>query len=215
MTPPEANSSAPLSTLLSDYSSLLTLIYTAATKVSLALKPTNPTYAAALTPLKDITAQTDALASCACSVDAARHGRTLAKEVRWTTEEVVGAVQALAGVFLDAGARAEGYLVKVGTVHEIVERARGVSASNREAVRRRWEADAAGLEDGVREVAEMVADEEGGSDDAGDGFAGDGWDDLGLGPSLPQTKITKEEIANLKTVRPDRVLPFFDLVIVN
>lgn len=184
--------------LLKDYASLLSLIYHSATKLALALKPTSPTFGAALTPLKDLTAHVDALASCACSVLPARDGRALMRELRWKAEEVVGAVQALLGVFVacaDSPVAGETYLVKTGTVHETVDRARGVSRSNREAVRKRWEADIGGLDDCAKEVLEMIEDKEGDDDDDG------GWTDLDSGlPPSESVKPTATEMTRLKMV---------------
>lgn len=191
-----------LKTLLSDFSSLLTLLYQSTTKLAIALKPSSPTYAAALTPLKELRTNIDALASCSCSIEAERFGKALTREARWATEDVVNALQQLFAVFLNEAGRSgtdtKAYLAKTGAVHEAIERARGVSHSNREAVRKRWTSDIDGLEDCVNEVLESTNDGDGVREDEED----DGWDDLDIGGSLKgdAPKPTVDEMERLNSV---------------
>ena len=179
-----SNAEAPLTTLLEDYSSLLSLIYQSTTKISIALKPSDPTYPAAMTPLKDVTAHTDALASCACSVNRQRHGKTIAREVRWKAEEVINALRTLLDTFIadiqsPGSGAAEMYLAKTGTVHGAVESARSVSRSNAEAVRKRWDLDAEAVNDVVKEIQ------------AAGGTAAANYDDVVNGDRIIETAIKK------------------------
>lgn len=219
--PHETGEDASVDVLLKDYTSLLSLIYQNTSKLSIALKPSSPTYSASTSPLKELTQYVDALASCACTLEASNHGKTLVKEVRWSAEEVIGALQALLGVFitdaeLPRTGAADSYLVKTGTVHAAIDRAKAVSRSNVEAVKRRWEGDLGGIGDCVEEVQEMVDDEDNRSEEEdtdtdgdADGFTqDDGWGDLGveLSSTKLSVKATAEELARLKSVR--RFLPF-------
>ena len=77
---------ASLDARLTDYTSILSLIYQDVTKLAIALKPSGPTFRAVLSPGKELAAHADALASCACSVDKALHGSTLARDIRWSAE---------------------------------------------------------------------------------------------------------------------------------
>ncbi|KLO18842.1 hypothetical protein SCHPADRAFT_935888 [Schizopora paradoxa] len=190
-----------LKTLLSDFTSLLNLLYQSTTKLSIALKPSSPTYAAALTPLKDLRANIDALASCTCSIEASKFGGAMSREARWIAEDVINALRQLFAVFLDAASRsgtnAKTYLARTGAVHEAIDRARGISQSNREAVRKRWTSDMDSLKDCVTEVVELTM--EGDGTDDGDGE--DGWDDLEIdGLSDGDTpKATEDELKRLNS----------------
>ena len=201
---------APLQTLLADYSSLLSLVYASTTKIALTLKPSDPTYSAALLPLRDVTKHADALASCACSIHPDLHGKTLARETRWATEAVVNALHVFLDCFLDDPPVNESYLIRTGAVHEAIERARSISKSNVEAVKKRWEADREGLNDCVKELAEMIEEEtaddiesdgESGNSRIGDSFSDDGWGDLGAGSSKRKhVKASQEDLARLNSV---------------
>lgn len=191
-----------LETLLSDYSSLLTLIYQSTTKLSIALKPSSPTYAAALTPLKELRSNIDALASCSCSIEAQKFGKTLTREARWAAEDIINTLQQLFVVFMDEASRPasdkKGYLAKTGAVHEAIERARGISHSNREAVQRRWTSDMDSFEDCINEVLELT--EDGGV--GGVVVDDDGWDDLDIDGSSKgdAPKPTEDEMERLNSV---------------
>lgn len=213
----ETGANVSLDLLLKDYSSLLSLIYQNTTKLSIALKPSSPTYSASTTPLKELRNHVDALTSCACTVSDLEHGRAIAREIRWCVEEVVRALQPLLGVFIADAQKprmglADSYLVKTGAVHEVIDRARDTPRTNAEAVRRRWEDNIGGIGDCVEEVQEMVDDDEKprneaeeGSDDDDHGFTedDDGWGELGveLSSSRMPVKATAEELARLKNVR--------------
>lgn len=201
---------APLQTLLTDYSSLLSLVYASITKIALTLKPSDPTYSAALVPLRNVTMHVDALASCACSIDPDLHGNALAREIRWATEAVINALNNSLNNFL--GDASDNYLIKTGAVHEAIERARSTSKSNLEATKKRWEADREGLNDCVKEVAEMIEEESsshsGEEDDRGSAFGDDfgdddGWGELGVSSSTENhVRASQEELARLHAVSP-------------
>lgn len=151
-----------LQVLLSDYISLLNLLYTSTTKLSFALKPPKPTFSACSSVLKDISSQADSLASCACCFDKEHHGVTLTKEVIWSAEEVIRSLKTLLELFTDTydkkKATGDNYLVQTGVVHESIEKAKLVPTSERDAVRKRWEANLGGMDDGMREVVQMLDD---------------------------------------------------------
>ncbi|PCH37961.1 hypothetical protein WOLCODRAFT_87743 [Wolfiporia cocos MD-104 SS10] len=193
-----SSSSAPSCAVLhKDYLSLLTLVYASTTKSSLTLRPQEPAYSAALGPLRDLATNITALTTCATLFDV--YGFTLASDARLSAREVCEAVRALATNFLDKNG--EDYLVRAGTVHDLVDQAkRDLSVDNRTAVRKRWISDRGMLEDTYEEVISMA---EGGNDDeiedGEDDFGDDEWDELGLGSSK---KLSEAEVDRIKKVQP-------------
>ncbi|THH10186.1 hypothetical protein EW145_g1486 [Phellinidium pouzarii] len=203
---------------LKDFVSLLTLLYQNATKLAIALKPANLTYRAAFTPAKELALHTDALASCACSIDSTLYGGALVREVRGAAEEVLDALVALLGVYAadaqksgssDAQTPRDMYLVNTAAVHEAIERARGVSRSNLEAVKKRWESVLSRVDDCAKEAQEMIEEEEEESGDEEDNERDelalvDGDDDWGELDGVPSprkefVKASKEELARLQS----------------
>ena len=205
----------PLSSLRTDFISLLSLIYSNTTKLSIALNPSNPTYSAALTPLKDLITHSATLASNASSFLPNVHGRALIAEVHSTAKGVLTALQELAHAHLflltnpaskdiavaaSSKDKKDAYLAKTAIVHELITRAKaedhpqGISRTDLIAVRKRW-----------REHSEIIADAAAtleievslpDSEDDGD----DGWDDPDLGLIVPG-KLSPEQVELAKTVR--------------
>lgn len=216
----DIDSEASIDVRLQDFGSLLSLLYHNTTKLGIALKQSSPTYEASITPAKDLAAHIDALASCACSIDCDRHGRALAREIRWAAEEIISALATLLRLYTDnaettvvddTSGGSTSYLAKTGAVHEAVDRARGVARSNREAVRRRWEIVLGGVNDCEREVEDVAEEGREERDDEAE-RTGDvtdmddedaDWGELGLPqPSkLDAVKPSSEELARLKYVR--------------
>lgn len=194
--------------LYNDLLSLLSLLDMSTTKLALTLKPSSPTYSASLKPLKDISSHVAALAHCTNLFDPITHGATLIREVVVVVTDVVVSIRSLAETFL-ALERSESarcpnseYLVKVGAVHETIDKARAISKSNRIAVRKKWAEDNAVLDDGLLEVGEMIeaeetdaASENGGASDSI--MDDNGWDELGL---CSGNKMEMQELARTKTV---------------
>ncbi|VDB82926.1 unnamed protein product [Peniophora sp. CBMAI 1063] len=152
-TPPDQP--LPLTSLHSDLLSLLALLANDANKLVLVVYPPGmqPSFKAALAPLRDLTTHTSTLASNAASFAPATHGKALTSEVRDLTREVIQAIQELAValiVFVDAPLRTtrdgkgkgEAHMVKVAAIHALIDSARssvnGVSSSNAQAVRKMW-----------------------------------------------------------------------------
>lgn len=210
--PLESITDASLDTRLNDYTSLLSLLFHDTTKLAIALKPGSLTYSAAISPAKELAGHADGLASCAYSIQEAKYGRTLGCEVRWLAEDVLNGLESLLGVYTSdahnlgvaGGTEAEEpYLVRTGVVHEAINRARSISRTNREAVRKRWEGLLGGLGDCENEVKEMVEDEEGSGDEGGNENEDDGWGDLGGEPlsTKGNVRASEQELSRLKTVR--------------
>lgn len=84
-------------------------------------------------------------------------------------------------------------MVRTGTVHDLIENAKGISKDNIAAVRRKWIENRGSLEDGFREVGEMIEDEAEDNNDDGD----DGWDELGFGKG---SKMSTDELERTKKV---------------
>lgn len=201
--------------LRKDLKSLLSLVHGCTTKCALALKPSQPTYTAALTPVHDLSTHTAALTHCAQLFDVDVHGATITKEAIATVKDVIEAIRALIQTFLalqiDAGSgtgkAGEEYMVRTGTVHDIINKAKGangLSEDNLGAVRKKWTENRGALEDGFREVGEMVeeAEEMDGGDDGDDG----GWEELGLGKGA---KMNVDELERTKKVLQDHPIILF------
>ncbi|KAF7322975.1 hypothetical protein HMN09_00077100 [Mycena chlorophos] len=194
-----------------DLVSLLSLLYAAVTKVSLVLKPAKPAYQAALAPLKDLSDHSSALFHCSRHFLPEVHGATLVQEIEFLVKDAMEAIRALAQCFLDvessgirtaSGQAGDEYMVRTATAHTVLKR--DVSTNNLAAVRKRWSNDAASLEDGYREVGEMIEDADS-LDEEEDGFD-DGWDELGLGKSQQldpdELERTKKIHGILRLVQP-------------
>jgi cyclin-D1-binding protein 1 len=134
------------------------------------------------------------------------HGATLTKEVTSTVQDVIEAIRALVQTFLalqthvgsGTNKTGEEYLVRTGTVHDLIDRAKGakgISKDNLGAVRKKWSEDRGTLEDAFREVGEMAEEEEGEDEDGEDDE--DGWDGLGLGKGK---KMDQKELERTKQV---------------
>jgi hypothetical protein len=206
---PTPSSLPPLAVIRTDLLSYLTLIYNSTTKITLALKPpkgtTAPSYTAALSPIQDLTRHVLAANACVSLLNDSAHGATLVQDVRVIIAGVAGAVrelmQTLVAVLDGSEGGTDAHLVRIGAVHELVDRAKGpegVPVDNFTAVRRRWAGDRGTMEDAMSEVTGMIEDAEAGdADDGGfDDDEGDGWDELGLGGK----KMDKLEVARVKEV---------------
>ncbi|TFK80740.1 hypothetical protein K466DRAFT_558774 [Polyporus arcularius HHB13444] len=189
--------SRPTCTVLSkDFQSLLTLIYTSTTKVTLVLRPSAPAPSAALAPIKDLGTSITSFATCATLFDL--HGATLASDARSMAREVCEAVRALASTFVDSAG--EDYLVRTGTVHDLVEKARrDLPVDNLAAVKKRWKADRDMMGDSLEEINAMLEDAGEGKDEAESDEFDDEWDELGFGASK---KMSDAEIERTKKVQP-------------
>ncbi|CAK5277696.1 unnamed protein product [Mycena citricolor] len=171
----EATNSEPhaVDVLRKDLTSIASLLYSAVTKVSLALKPSKPTYSAAIAPLKDLSLRIPAF--------------FIAVEV--LSQDVFHSLRAFVQIFLDiessgerqsTGQAGDEYMVRTAAAHTILDKAQGLSQNNAIAVKKRWVEDAGSLNDGIAEVAAMIEDAnspDGGDDD---GIFDDGWAELGL-----------------------------------
>ncbi|KAG5221281.1 Grap2 and cyclin-D-interacting-domain-containing protein [Salix suchowensis] len=182
-----------------DLSSLLSLIYEAATKLALSLKPSSPTYSASLTPIREISERVAAVAHCVLFIDPNLHGATLFKEAVETVKDVIEATSSLADAFLAAASTPnprDEYLSRTGTVHELAEKAKNLSLSNVLAVQKRWKQDRASLDDAVSELHDMLEQAE--ADDGTeqlDADFDDGWAEFGIGSDK---KLEVDELARAK-----------------
>ncbi|KAJ7063300.1 hypothetical protein C8F01DRAFT_1250857 [Mycena amicta] len=209
--PPEPSPHS-LAVLHSDMLSLLALLYAAVTKISLALKPSSPAFGAALAPLKDISEHSSALFHCASHFIPQTHGAALVQEVESVVKDAMECIRALAQCFLDiessgvrtgSGLAGDEYMVRTATAHSVF--VRKLSSSNLEAVRKRWSDDAASLDDGYREVGDMIEDAASAGD--ADVHFDDGWDELGLGKDEP---LSPDELERTKKVH--RILRLVQLL---
>ncbi|PBK78149.1 hypothetical protein ARMSODRAFT_947016 [Armillaria solidipes] len=209
-----------LAVIRQDFLSLLLLIYGSTTKLSLAMKPKAPIYSAALSPLKDISDHISALAHCTNMLLPEIHGATLVQEFNNICIDVTKSVRSLLVIFDASETRAlesgDEYLVKTGEIHHLIDKARsssgdGLSVDNLSAVRKKWHQDSGPLDDGLKELNDMI--EYGGEDDEDD--EDDEWDELGLGSvkcadekELERTKQV-HTIIRLSTLLHRRVLRDF------
>lgn len=206
----------PLSTLRTDFLSLLSLIYSNTTKLSIALNPSTPAYSAAIRPLKDLITHASTLASNASLFLPSVHGRTLTAEVHSVAKSVLTSLEDLASAHLSLITRAkadattsgtEEYLPKTAVVHELIAQAKaahpqGLSKSNLVAVRKRWLEHAETVSDAEAMLEfECNASDDDDGDDNKDSEFGDGWDDpeLDLGSDKVEQGPEHKQLA--KTVR--------------
>jgi hypothetical protein len=189
----QETTSTDFPTLRRDFLSLHSLIHASSTKVALALKPSSPQYKAALTPLKDLSNNVAALIH---SIRLMRRDQstTILKEYTSLAQNVIGAVESLAQMFLDSTATAteEFYLVRTGTIHDLIDMARkpgGLSVTSREAVRKRWLQNHESIVDGAEEIQQICSPE-------GDDFIDDGWEELGIN----STKLSPSELDRTEKV---------------
>ena len=216
----------PLSTLRTDFISLLSVIYSNTTKLSIALNPSKLTHSAALTLLKDLITHSSTLASNASSLLSNAHGRALTTEVHSTARNVLAALQELVHTHTsllanpsskdDAVAVSrsspkngnEAYLAKTGVVHELITQAKaedhpqGLSRTNLIAVRKRWQEHSEIIADAAATLETEASPSDGDGDDDDD--FDDGWDDPELGFTMPG-KLSPEQVELAKTVRIRRL----------
>jgi len=200
-----------LSVILKDLDSLLALIYNLATKLSLALKPSSPTYSASFPLLQDLAKHTSGVVHCTGLLQEDLHGATLIKNVTNRVKEIIEALRALIQTFLNHAARGpqiadsrasgEEYLVRTGTLHDLITNAKGPSSGipkdNQSAVYQLWKSDKESLEDNFQEVDRMIKEAEREDGDGDVGNLDDGWDELGIDDSA---KMDKDELARAKNV---------------
>jgi hypothetical protein len=175
----------PSPALHQDLLSLLSLVYTAVTKISLALRPTDPSWTASLAPLKELTAYVAALMICASRFTSTVHGSALREDVVSSVKHVICGIEELAGVFVNqalGSGNTQDYLLRTAEVHELIESAKSVPQNNAGAVKTRLSSDINALEDAWREVGEMAVehDAEGESSDIDYEIDDDGWAGLGM-----------------------------------
>ncbi|KAF7294935.1 hypothetical protein MIND_01031600 [Mycena indigotica] len=191
----------PLAILHRDLVSLLSLLYGAVTKVSLALKPSKPTYSAALAPLKDLSDHLSALFHCSRHFNDS-HGATLRQEIDFLVKDAMEAIRALAQCFLDiessgvrvgTGKAGDEYLVRTAASHNVLKR--DISSTNLVAVQKRWKIYTSSLEDVYREVGEMIENADASEDPDDD--LDDGWDELGL---PKDEKLNPDELERTKKI---------------
>lgn len=99
-------------------------------------------------------------------------------------------------MFVDDGG--DDYLVRTGTVHDTIEKARrDLPPNNAAAVKQRWKADKGMLQDSLEEINGMVEDDHRGEDDFGGDDLDDQWDELGFGSAK---KMSETELERTKKV---------------
>jgi Grap2 and cyclin-D-interacting len=143
-----------------------------------------------------------ALRYCATQFAPSTYGATLHGEVVGIAKEVIQNVWQLVDLYLKValGTETSGeYLIRTGEVHNLLERAKRTPKTNAGAVRKRWDVDRGGLEDALKELSEMLEEQQDGSHDEAIGLTDDMYDDCILisGQSLDQ-----EEVERAKQVGP-------------
>jgi hypothetical protein len=183
--------------------SLLSLIYHITTKLALALNPSETAFSAAISPLDDLVKHVNALTSCT-SLFTATFGSTLRTEVVGLTSDVLQATRGLVdhcvliadGVPSPTKLKAT-LLYLTGSLHELIDQSRGpdgLSKHNLQAVRKKWSQDRSVLEDGYRELSELLTSDEADNDFLNDDF-GDEYDLV-----LESTPLTASEAERVKKV---------------
>ncbi|KAJ3561307.1 hypothetical protein NP233_g10270 [Leucocoprinus birnbaumii] len=180
-----------LSLLHQDFISLLSLIYASTTRLALVLKPSSPSYTAALEPLKELSQRVASLPHCVRLLQT-DNGKTLAAEAYTIARDVLEALGSLIQTFSHH---------QTGAVHDIIENARGssgFSGNNLVAVGKVWRSNQDSLQDSLDEVRELMEKAENPEADAEDEFD-DGWDELGLPSSVKPSAAELETIKKVRT----------------
>ena len=182
--------------------SLLSLIHHIATKLALALNPNEPTFSAAISPLDDLVKHVNALTSCTSLFTTS--GSTLSTEVVGLTSDVLQATRGFIDhcVLITDGVTPPqklkaAHLYLVGSLHELIDHSRGsdgLSENNLQAVRKKWSQDRFVLEDGYRELSELLT-----TDGADDDFLDEGSGDED-GFMFDSTPLIAEEAQRVKKV---------------
>ncbi|KAG9125388.1 hypothetical protein FRC07_007794 [Ceratobasidium sp. 392] len=184
----------------SDFLSILSLLYARSTSLTLVLKAGSESISAAREPLTEIARDVARLAHCAGAFSVS--GPTIRAEAVWAAEEVIESIQTYLVGFTRANAAGaptdpKTLMLRVGTIHSIIDRAKAnMSADNRAAVSKRWQADASHLDDAVREIKEMIEESESDATEEKDDFD-DGWGEVMDGPG---GKLASDEIDTAKKV---------------
>ncbi|KAF9451025.1 hypothetical protein P691DRAFT_773412 [Macrolepiota fuliginosa MF-IS2] len=196
-----------------DFLSLLSLLYASTTKLSLVLKPSSPSYTAALEPLKELSDRVAALPHCVQLLQT-NHGKTLAAEANAITKDVLEAIKSLVQTFItinaggsaSSGAAGDEYLMRTGTVHDVIDGARGqdgFSGNNLVAIKKVWKRNQESLDDGIREVHEIMEDAEKTGDELAEGVEDDfddGWAELGISPNAKPSATELERIKKIYAI---------------
>ncbi|KAG6820364.1 hypothetical protein H0H93_001556 [Arthromyces matolae] len=194
-----------LQILRTDFLSLLSFIYATTTKLSLALKPSSPTPSASISPLKDLSEKIAALSHCVRFLGP-HYGSTFTREVTSAATMVITSVKSLLQTFLDndqskkinsTGKVADEYLVRTGTVHEIIDHTRStLSNNNVMAVRKVLDLNHVSLDDGLQEIDAIISDQNFSNEASPDALEdNDGWAELGVDSKTP---MSPEELARAK-----------------
>lgn len=182
-------------TLRTDFLSILFLLYSASTKVALALKPDAKGHRAAIIPLKDLSNNVAALTHSVRLMHQTQ-GQTLFAEYKNTAQNTIRSIEYFADGLQSSISRSLEYddcLMAVNKVHELIDIAKrpgALSVDNKAAVRKKLLQDHDSLQDGAEEIKEMITP-------TSDGFD-DGWEDLGL---KSNQDFSPEEKDRLKMVR--------------
>lgn len=196
---PRTNERYPITdfaTLRTDFTSILSLLYSASTKVALSLKPEAPAHhGASLVPLKELSNYVAALLH---SIQLMRQtqGLTLLAEYENVAQNVISSVEKFADGLSRSLSQSESgkdHFVAVGKIHELIDHAKkhgALSSDNRSAVRKKWVQDYDSLRDGAEEIEEMCNPAEVDDEDSVD----DGWEELGLASTQTFSLIEKDRL---------------------
>ncbi|KAF9653111.1 hypothetical protein BDM02DRAFT_3108250 [Thelephora ganbajun] len=201
---PSSTSEPDLAKIHADLLSLLSLIYHITTKLALALNPTEPTFPAAISSLDDLVQHVNAITSCA-SLFVTAFGSTLRMEVLGLTSDVLQTTKSFVDhcVLITDGVTPPpklkaAHLYLTGSLHELIDHSRGsdgLSKDNLQAVRKKWSQNRSVLEDGYRELSELLT-----SDGTDDGFLNEDFDDEN-GLVLDSAPLTAEEAERVEKVQ--------------
>ena len=180
------------------------MIHHTITKLALALDPTEPTFSAAISPLDDLAKHINAITTCA-SLFTATFGSTLRTEVVGLTSDVLQATKGFIDhcVLITSSVTPPPKLKATrlyltGSLHELIDNSRGadgLSKNNLQAIRKKWVQDRSVLEDGYRELSELLTSDETGDDSFNEDFSDE--DDL----VFDSTPLTPEETERVRKVR--------------
>lgn len=136
------------------------------------------------------------------------HGKALQHEVIMTAISVIESIRVLLRGFLEIVRQNqehrqadETYLIKLGAVHDHIDRARadkhGLSNSNIRAIQKILAANQESLDDAVEETDQMIKGADGDEVVEEDGNFDDGWGEIGLGSDK---KLNPQELDRIRKV---------------
>lgn len=185
------DSTPALDILRKDYLGIISLIYSYTTRLWIALGKQPPTPSAAGPTLEELTKHTSSLYGCVLAFGAT-HGKAFSDEVE---QGALGILQSMSALFREYSSAKNGgeSMQMTASVHEACDKARNLSIDSREAVLKRWKVDSESLKDAIKEVYNLL-------DQDNEEDAEDGWDELVDADDMVDQSLSEQDRMVVKKV---------------